>query len=284
MKNKTGLKMKKSWEQILTYVCLAFFVVISAVPFLAMIATAMTPHSYTMPFPPRIFPEELYFQNFIDAWNSNDFGRYFMNSIFVAVVSTLIIILVSCMSAYGFARMQFPGRNVLFYLLMFSMMVPTVTNLVTLFILMKNMQLVDSYMGLILIYVGTGISSNTFFLRSFFLSFPKELEEAVIIDGGGHWTIFFRILLPLSAPAIGTFAIMAFSNVWDEFLFALTLMKTPAQRTLPIALKLFQGQHLNDWSLVFAASLIAVAPILLIYIVMQKKLIRGGIMAGSVKG
>lgn len=284
MRNKAGLKKKKGWEQMAVYLLLAMFVVVSAVPFLAMIATAMTPHSYTMPFPPRIFPEKLYFQNFIDAWNSNDFGSYFLNSILVSVLSTLIIILVSCMSAYAFARMQFPGKNVLFYLLMFSMMVPTVTNLVTLFILMKNMHLVDNYAGLILIYVGTGISSNTFFLRSFFLSFPKELEEAVIIDGGGHWTIFFKIMLPLSAPAIGTFAIMAFSNVWDEFLFALTLMKTPEKRTLPIALKLFQGQHLNDWSLVFAASLIAVVPILLIYIVMQKKLIRGGIMAGSVKG
>lgn len=116
MKNKAGLKVKKSGEQIMVYAFLALFVVVSAVPFLAMIATAMTPHSYTMPFPPRIFPENLYFQNFIDAWKSNDFGRYFMNSILVSIVSTLVIILVSCMSAYGFARMQFPGKNLLFYL------------------------------------------------------------------------------------------------------------------------------------------------------------------------
>lgn len=279
------MKRKKiGLEKIVVYISLTMFAVIAAIPFLAMIATAMTPHSYTMPFPPRIFPEKFYFQNFIDAWNSNDFGKYFLNSILVSACSVLLIILISCMSAYAFARMQFPGRNILFYFLMFSMMVPTLTNLVTLFILIKNLHMVDSYAGLILIYVSTGISSNTFFMRSFFLSFPKELEEAVIIDGGGHWTIFFKILLPLSAPAIGTFAIMAFSNVWDEFLFALTLMKTPEKRTLPIALKLFQGQHLNDWSLVFAASLIAVVPILLVYIVMQKKLIRGGMMAGSVKG
>ena len=282
MKIKKGFK--KKGNDILLYFFLICFSAVSIIPFLSMIATAMTPHSYTMPYPPKILPDELYFQNFIDAWNSNNFGRYFFNSIFVSVVSTLIIILVSCMSAYGFARMQFPGKNFLFYLLMFSMMVPTVTNLVSIFLLMKNIHLVDSYMGLILVYVGTGIASNTFFLRSFFLSFPRELEEAVIIDGGGHWTIFTRIVLPLSAPSIGTFAILAFSNVWDEFLFALTLIKTSEKRTLPIALKLFQGQHLNDWSLIFAASLIAVVPILLIYIIMQKKLIRGGIMTGSVKG
>ncbi len=164
------------------------------------------------------------------------------------------------------------------------MMVPTLTNLVSQFLLIKNLHLVDSYGGLILVYVGTGIASNTFFLRSFFLGLPRELEEAVIIDGGGHWTVFSKIVLPLSAPAIGTFTIMAFSNVWDEFLLALTLIKTPEKRTLPIALKLFQGQHLNDWSLIFAASLIAVLPILLLYILLQKKLIRGGIMEGTLKG
>lgn len=277
-------KKKKKPGQILLHIMLICFGIASIIPFLSMIATAMTPHSFTMPYPPKILPDRLYFENFINAWNSNCFGKYFFNSILVSVVSTLIIILISSMSAYGFARMQFPGKNILFYLLMFSMMVPTVTNLVSIFILTKNLHLVDSYIGLMLVYIGTGIASNTFFLRSFFLSFPKELEEAVIIDGGGHWTIFSRIVLPLSAPAIGTFAILAFSNVWDEFLFALTLIKTPEKRTLPIALKLFQGQHLNDWSLIFAASLIAIVPIMLIYILMQKKLIRGGVMAGAVKG
>lgn len=150
--------------------------------------------------------------------------------------------------------------------------------------LMKDMKLVDSYLGLLLIYIGIGVPQNTFFLRNFFLGLPKELEEAVIIDGGNRWQIYWKMVLPLSKPALGTFAILAYSNVWDEFLIALTMIKTPEKRTLPIALRLFQGQNLNNWGLIFAASLIAVVPILLIYIVMQKKLIHGGAMDGMLKG
>ena len=151
-------------------------------------------------------------------------------------------------------------------------------------LLMKDMKLVDSYLGLLLIYIGIGVPQNTFFLRNFFLGLPKELEEAVIIDGGNRWQIYWKMVLPLSKPALGTFAILAYSNVWDEFLIALTMIKTPEKRTLPIALRLFQGQNLNNWGLIFAASLIAVVPILLIYIVMQKKLIHGGAMDGMLKG
>lgn len=275
---------KKFISNLPIYVLLLIFSVSAVIPFLYMLATAMTPHTYTMPYPPILFPKSMYFDNFIEAWKANNFGSYFLNSVFVSAAATVVIIMVSCMSAYGFARMQFPGKGIVFNLLLFSMMVPTLTNLMSQFILMKNLHLVDSYFGLILIYVGIGIASNTFFLRNFFLSLPKELEESVTIDGGNHWTIFLKLVLPLSKPAIATFSIMAFSNSWDEFLIALTMIKTPERRTLPIALKLFQGQHLNDWSLIFAASLIAIIPILLVYIVLQKKLIRGGVMEGMIKG
>jgi len=115
------------------------------------------------------------------------------------------------------------------------------------------------------------------------LSFPRELEEAMTVDGGGRFTIYWHLILPLSKPAIATFGILAFSNVWDEFLLALTLIKSPQNRTLPIAIKLFEGQHVSDWSLIFAASLIAVVPILLIYIVFQKYPIKGGALDGTLK-
>lgn len=262
---------------------LAVFLLSALVPFLYMLATAMTPQAFSLPYPPILFPENIYLLNFSEAWSSNHFSDYFLNSVLVSVVSTLLIILVSSLAAYGFARMPFPGKNILFMILMFSMMVPTITNLVSQFLLIKSMKLMDRYMGLILTYLGTGIAANTFFLRSSFLSIPHALEESVVIDGGSHWTIWLHIVLPLSAPAIGTFSIMAFSNVWDEFLYALTIIKSPEKRTLPIALKMFQGQNINNWSLIFAASLIALLPILLVYIVMQKQLIRGGITDGMLK-
>lgn len=276
--------MKKKRITIFNYAALICFALVALVPFLYMLATAMTPQSFSMPYPPILIPESAYFGNFVEAWNANHFSRYFINSLLIGLAATVIIMFVSSAGAYAFARMNFPGKEIVFYLYLFSMMVPTVTNLIPQFLLLKEMRLVDTYLGLLLIYIGIGVPSNTFFLRNFFLGLPGELEEAVIIDGGNNWQIYWKIVLPLSKPALGTFAILAFSNVWDEFLIALTMIKTPDKRTLPIALQLFQGQNLNNWGLIFAASLIAVLPILIIYIVMQKKLIRGGAMDGMLKG
>ena len=276
--------MKRKLSKIPTYLGLILFSIAALIPFQYMLATAMTPQSFSMPYPPILFPKEAYFGNFAEAWNANHFSSYFLNSLIIAAVATVIIMLVSSAGAYAFARMSFPGREAVFYLYLFTMMVPTVTNLIPQFLLMKDLKLVDTYVGLLLIYIGIGVPSNTFFLRNFFLGLPKELEEAVIIDGGTSRQIYWHIVLPLSKPALGTFAILAYSNVWDEFLIALTLIKTPDKRTLPIALKLFQGQNLNNWGLIFAASLIAVLPILVIYIILQKKLIRGGAMDGMIKG
>lgn len=276
--------MKKIISGLPKYIVLTCFSLLALIPFQYMLATAMTPQSFSMPYPPILFPSEAFFGNFIEAWNANHFSQYFFNSLIVAAVATVIIMLVSSAGAYAFARMKFPGKNFLFYLYLFSMMVPTVTNLIPQFLLMKDLHLVDSYLGLLLIYIGIGVPSNTFYLRNCFLGLPKELEEAVIIDGGNRWQIYWKMVLPLSKPTLGTFAILAYSNVWDEFLIALTMIKTPEKRTLPIALRLFQGQNLNNWGLIFAASLIAVLPILLIYIIMQKKLIHGGTMDGMLKG
>ena len=156
----------------------------------------MTPQAFTLPYPPILFPQRLYLDNFAEAWGSNHFSDYFLNSVLVSLISTVLIILVSSLAGYGFARIAFPGKNILFMILMFSMMVPTLTNLLPQFLLIKGLKLMDKYTGLILTYLGTGIAANTFFLRSSFLSVPHALEESVVIDGGGHWTIWLHIAMP----------------------------------------------------------------------------------------
>jgi len=275
--------LKRISGKALLYLALLLFAGMALVPFLYMVATAMTPQAYSLPYPPILLPASFYTQNFTEAWGANHFSDYFINSLFIGILSTALIMLISCLAAYGFARMTFPGKNALFMLLMFSMMVPTLTNLISQFLLIKSLRLVDTYAGLILTYIGTNVAANIFFLRSSFLSIPHALEESVVIDGGGPWTVWLHIVIPLSLPAIGTFTILTFSNVWDEFLYALTFIKSPGKRTLPIALKMFQGQNLNNWSLIFAASLIALVPILMVYITMQKQLIRGGVTEGMLK-
>ena len=164
------------------------------------------------------------------------------------------------------------------------MMVPGLVNIVPQFLVLNSLKLVDTYLGLILLYIGGGIAGNTFFLRGFFESIPKELEESVVIDGGTRWTVFRHIILPLSKPALATFSIFAFNGFWDELLKALTVIKSVNKRTLPISIQLCIGTHGSEWGLIFASSLISIVPIITIFVLFQKKFIKGDFLSGSSKG
>ncbi len=233
--------------------------------------------------PPDFIPDDPTTENYRDAWSSNHFGRYFLNSLGVAVATTLISVLLSSMMAYAFSRLRFPGRTVLFGLLLLGLMVPTMMLIVPQFLLAKELHLLDSYAGLVVFYVGGTLALNTFLLRSFFQDIPRELEEAMVVDGAGPWKRYRQLILPLSRPALATVAIFTFLASWDEFVWALTIINDPEKRTLPIAIALFQGQYATSWGIVFAASAIAVVPVIAIFIALQRQFI-GGITAGAVKG
>lgn len=273
-------KMTKFFINII--LCLGLFFTFT--PFLYMISTSLTKDTYALPYPPVIIPKTLYWQNYIEVWKSNHFGRYFVNSTFVSIATMILNVLISSMTAFGFAKFKFKGKEFIFKLFLFSMMVPGILNIIPQYTILKSFGMIDKYSGLIMLYIGSGIAGSTFFLRSFFESIPKELEEAITIDGGNKWAVFFNIIIPLSAPAIGTFSIFAFSGTWDEFFAALTILKSEAKRTLPIAIRLFEGKHASDYGLIFASSIIAVTPIILIFTIFQKQLVRGGISEGSIKG
>ena len=162
-------------------------------------------------------------------------------------------------------------------------MVPTMMLIVPQFLLAKELHLLDSYAGLVVFYVGGTLALNTFLLRSFFQDIPRELEEAMVVDGAGPWKRYRQLILPLSRPALATVAIFTFLASWDEFVWALTIINDPEKRTLPIAIALFQGQYATSWGIVFAASAIAVVPVIAIFIALQRQFI-GGIAAGAVKG
>lgn len=275
--------MNKTWR-ILVYTLLILGLVLVLTPFIYMILTSLTENAFTLPHPDDLVKQDKSFDNYIEAWNKNNFERYFLNSLFVATTTAFFAILFSSMTAYAFARFQFPLKEPLFRLFLFSMMVPGVLNIIPQFTIIDSLGLVDTYKGLLLIYVGIGIAGNTFFLRGFFERIPRELEESVIIDGGSKWTIFRHIYIPLSKPSLATLAIFTFSGAWDEFFVALTIIKTESKRTLPIALQLFQGQHATNWGLVFAASIIAIIPIILIFIFFQKKFVQSTTGEGALKG
>jgi multiple sugar transport system permease protein len=163
-------------------------------------------------------------------------------------------------------------------------MIPGVINIIPQFVIIKGLGLVNTYAGLWLIYIAGGVVGNMFFLRGFFESIPKELEESVLIDGGGDWRIFWNIYLPQSLPALGTLAIFIFQGTWEEYFLALTLIKSESLRTLPIAIMMFNDKYATNYGQIFAASVIALIPVLLIYMIFQKRFVQSGFNEGAIKG
>jgi len=269
--------------QTLLVLVLSVGAVLTMVPFVYMISTSLKGQVYVFEFPPHLIPSHPTLNNFVSAWRSNNFGRYFLNSLQVALSTTILELLLSSTVAYAFARFEFPGKNALYYTLLATLMVPGMMLIIPQFMLASRLKLLDSLAGLILVYTAGSIAFNTFLLRGFFEQLPRELEEAALIDGGTHLTIFFRILLPLSTPALATVAIFTFLGAWDEYIWALTTINDPLKRTLPIAIANFHGTHASDWGLVFAGSLIAVVPVLTVFVLLQKYFVKG-LTAGAIKG
>lgn len=252
-------------------------------PFLYMLSTSFKPQAYVLTNPPQFIPNPFTFDNYAQAWGTQDFSRYAMNSIIVAVTSTAISILISSMMAYAFARFEFPGRETIFRVLLIGLMVPAMMLIIPQFVLAKFFGLLDSLPGLIVFYVAGSLALNTFLLRGFFQAMPAELDQAMQVDGANAWTRYWRLALPLARPALATATIFTFLASWDEFAWALTIINSPQNRTLPIAIQLFQGQNATQWGLVFAASVIAVIPVIIVYLVFQRHFVQG-LTAGAVKG
>lgn len=278
-----GHRIYRRLGQTLLVLALSIGVVFVILPLVYMISTSLKGQVYVFEFPPRFIPSQPTLNNFVSAWRSNNFGRYFLNSLLVALITTVLQIFLSSTVAYAFARFEFPGKNVLYYTLLATLMVPGMMLIIPQFMLASRLKLMNSLAGLILVYTAGGISFNTFLLRGFFEQLPRELEEAALIDGATHLTIFFRILLPLSTPALATVGIFTFLGAWDEYIWALTTINDPLKRTLPIAIANFHGTHASDWGLVFAGSLIAIIPVLTVFVLLQKYFIKG-LTAGAVKG
>ncbi len=244
------------------------------IPIWYMIITSFKPQTMIFELPPRLWPQTWTLNNYTAALGKDNFGRYFLNSAWVAVATTLLTLLISAMLAFVFARLKFPGKESLFYLFLLGMMVPPVMLIIPQFLVAKWLSLFN-HTGLILVYTTMNISMQTFLLRGVFEGVPRDLEEAALIDGGGPWVIFWRIVLPLSGPGLSVVVINTFLYSWEEFAWANVAIKNASQRTLPIGIALFQSEHLTEWGQVFAASLVALIPVLIIFIIFQRHFVQG---------
>lgn len=265
------------------YTALIVGALIMVTPFIYMVSTSFKAQAYVLTFPPQFIPDPATTDNYVQAVTTQRFGLYFLNSIIVSVVATTASVLVSSMMAYAFARFRFPGRELIFRILLLGLIVPAMMLIIPQFILAKHLELLDSLLGLIVFYTAGTLALNTFLLRGFFESIPWELDHAMQVDGAGAWTRYWRLALPLAKPALATATIFTFLSCWDEFAWALTIINSPEHLTLPVAIQLFQGQNATQWGLVFAASLIAVIPVIIVFLVFQRYFVQG-LTAGAVKG
>ena len=263
------------------YLALTGIAALMLFPFGWMIATSLTSDSQLFMTPPQLIPVPLVPDNYLRVAEAFPIGRFLVNSLLVAGISTSLQVGTSAMAAYAFARLRFRGRDVLFLVYLATLMVPLQVIIVPLFIEMRLLGLVNTYPGLILPAIASAF--GTFLLRQAFLSLPRELDEAAFIDGASHWTVFRRIVLPLAGPALATFGIFAFMASWNSFLWPLVVTSSQDLFTLPVGLSNLHGRYETAWNLVMAGSTISVIPIVAVYVIAQKHVIRGVALSG-IKG
>ncbi len=248
-------------------------------PFIWMISTSLKDIGEVFTVAPKWIPSVLRFDNYAAAWRAAPFGRFYLNSIIVAVAVTLSQLTLGALAAYAFARQQFPGKDALFLLFLGTMMIPDQITMIPAFLLMSWLKWTNTYYALIVPnMVG---AFGIFLLRQFFLTLPRELEDAAKIDGCSRLTFFRLVLLPLSKPALAAVGIFTFLHNWNSYLWPLIVTSTTSMRTLPVGLRFFVAQEgATQWTLLMAASVFVMAPVLLVFLLAQRYFIEGVSITG----
>jgi len=222
-----------------------------------------------------LIPQIIDFGNFQTAWVEGNFGTYFINSVLYTATVVIGVVLIASLAAYAFSRLEFPGKNIFFYMFVLAMMIPLPGNFVPLVVLMNKLQLVNTRIGYILCMINVGLSVSILLLKTFFDKMPSDLEDAARIDGCGRLGIWWNVALPLAGPAIAVVIIFNSLNVWNEFILANLLLSDDSLMTLQTGLFKFQGPNLADYPVLMAGLTISIVPIIVIYLVMQKYIIKG---------
>jgi len=276
--SKRRRKIIETTKKALLYLLLSIISIVMLLPFLWMVSTSLKEPSQVFTFPPQWIPNPIVWRNYIEAWNALPFARFFLNSIIVAVSVTVGQLITASLAAYAFARLQFPGRDKIFLAYLATMMIPGQVTMIPVFILLKILGWIDTYKALILPNIFT--TYGTFLLRQFFLTIPKDLEDSAVIDGCGPFRIYLQIILPLSKPALATLATFTFLGSWNDFMWPLIVTHSIEMRTLPVGLSIFQGLYYTEWTLLMAASVMVLVPVIVVYIFNQRFFIRGITMTG----
>ena len=282
MQEGTKYKIQSFLKNTLIHMVLITVAATCLFPLLWMVGSALKTQQ-TVFSDMSIIPRNPLWSNFYYAWTKGGFGMYFLNSIFYTVTVVFGIVIVSSLAAFAFSRLRFPGKNVLFYMFLAAMMIPLPGSFVPLYILMTKLHLVNTRIGYILCMINVGLSFSIYLLKTFFDKMPSALEDAARIDGCSKLGIWWNVALPLAKPAIAVIIIFNSLNVWNEYILATLIFSSKSLMPLQRGLMIFQGTHITQYPILMAGITITVFPIILVYILMQKHIIKG-ITVGAIVG
>lgn len=275
---------KDTGKKALLHLALIAIGILFFFPFLWMLSTALKTPQELIAMPPKVLPAAPQWSNFIDAVTTIPFMLYLKNSLVVAVLTIVGALFSSTITAYSFAKLKWPGRDIWFTLMLATMMIPMQVILIPMFIMYSKFGWLDTYLPLVLpAFFGGGQAFYIFLLRQFFRGVPNELTESAVVDGANHFLIFWKIMLPLSKPAILTVGLFTFMSVWNDFFGPLIFISSPEKSTLALGLRAFQSQFGGQYNLMLAASIIVMTPTIIIFLLAQKQFIEG-IKFSGIKG
>ena len=266
---------------LLVHAALIVLTLLSLAPLLWMLSVSFMPAGGASRFPPPLLPDVPTLDNYRALFQRIGMGGYFRNSLLVSSAITLLSLLINAMAGYAFAKLRFAGRERIFKALLAALVIPSQVTMLPLFLMLKEMGLVNSYAGVVI----PGLASifGIFLVRQYARSIPDELMEAARIDGAGEWRIFFRIVLPMLKPVLVTLAIFTFMGSWNDFMWPLIVLTDASKQTLPVALASLSREHIQDVEMMMAGAVLTVTPVLLLFLALQRYYIQG-LLLGSVKG
>lgn len=275
-------KNGRIFGQVVFYIFVFAFVGIIILPFVWQILTSVKPLSEISLMPAKWIPGSVHGQFYINVFTKHPFGRYLLNSLIVASITTLLSIVIGASAAYALSLLNFKGKKLILMAILSISMFPTIATLSPIYLLLKQFHLLNTYAGLIIPYITFALPLAIWLLTSFFGQLPKGFEEAAALDGCSRAGIFFRIMLPLIKPATFSVALIVFINAWNEYIYALTFMTNDLMRTVPVGIALFPSNYELPWGDMAAASVVVTVPLIILVLIFQKRII-AGLTSGGVK-
>jgi len=282
MKSSAYYKTKRVTLNLLIHLFLISVAISCLFPLLWMVGSSLKTQQ-TIFSDLSLVPKQMHWENYYLAWKEGGFGRYFLNSIFYTVSVVIGIVIVSSLAAFAFSRFEFRGKNAIFYMFMAAMMIPIPGSFIPLYVLLNKLHLRNTQLGYILCMINVGLSTSIFLLKTFFDKTPRELEDAARIDGCSKLGIWWHVALPLAKPVLAVVVVFNALAVWNEYILALIIFDSRHLMPLQVALTTFQGEFITQYPLLMAGLTIAAIPIILVYLAMQKYIIKG-VTVGAIVG